>query len=429
MLVIGMDISKGIATCVMLNQLPSNLQEYSRSKEFVWWHIEPKTQDLAAIAALEPDLICFEPSGGKYERAFQHYSEQQQIKFLKVSGCRLKTYREDNRLPKNDHFDALAIAAYGLEKYDESGAFIPQTPPQIDALRRLVLQRFSLNRIRTGHYCRLRLQLAGEFPEAMDFAVSTTWQRDIPQILLWLNGESGGKGVTKWRNAYEGARVKRKQGMVDVPPTCGTGISEYTRWIAKQLLETERAIARTEEQIEIELKRPEYQPYVEAMQDLGMPYSLISCWLTRIYPFAKFLDEKGRERKSKKLSNKGKQVTRNHSLAQFKAALGAAIEIKGSGTNKGIAPTKSRHWQPTKKSSGESEKTPLGCKHSRVVFWQWVSTQIETGKAKGSQAKKLIDRRNALKKKGRNIFQCSGNLHGFAAKLIYQSLKKSLVVN
>ena len=423
-----MDISKGVATCVMLEEVPPDLQQFSRSKEFVWWHIKPNRADLEAIATLEPDLICFEPSGGKYERAFQNFFEERNIPFLKVPGRRLKTFRDDNRLSKNDHFDGLALAAYGHLKQGEPGAFIPPTPPQIQELRRLILQRVSLNRIRTGHYNRVRLQLAGEFPEAMEFSLEATWGRPIPGIVRWLNGETTGRGPSRWEGDYNGCTRRRGGKKVEIPPTCGTGISEYTRLIAQQLYQVETAIATIEKQVETELNRPESKPYVDAMREMEFTTPIIATWLTRIYPFEKFLAPDGSERKSKKLSDRGRLVTRNHSLAQFKAALGAAIDIQGSGSKDGIAPSKSRHFKRRKKKKGdEADKIPMGCKYCRVTFWQWAMMRIETQQANSQDARKLIDHRNKLKRKGKNLFQRSGNLHGFAAKLLYKRLKDAVI--
>lgn len=426
MRVIGMDISKGVATCVMLDELPDDLQEYSRSKEFVWWHIKPNRTDLDAIAELKPDLICFEPSGGKYERAFQAYFEQKAIPFLQVAGRRLKNYRDDNRVGKNDHFDGLALAAYGHEKAGEPGAFIPTAPPMLQELRRLVLQRFALNRIRTGHYNRLRLQLAGEFPEAMEFTVDSSWGRELPGILLWLTGTGTGRGVARWENDYKGCKRRKGGATVEIPATCGVGISAYTKLIASQLLQTEEAIEVIEGAIADELKRPEYVPYIQAMEAMGFTTPLIAVWLTRIYPFSKFMDEDGKERKSRKLSDRGRPVTRNHSLAQFKAALGAGIDIKASGSKDGIAPSKARHFKRRKQSAEEGDKAPIGCKYCRVGFWQWALMRVETQKATEPLARKLIDHRNKLKEKGRNMFQRSGNLHGYAAKILYQELKRQV---
>lgn len=422
MRVIGMDISKAVATCVMLEEVPTNLVEFARSKEFVYWHIRPCTEDLEAIAALEPDLITFEPSGGKYEAAFKDFFRKRRLPFRQVAGRRLATYRAEAQLPKDDHFDGLAIAAYSLEKYQERGAFVPETTVEIELLRQHWLQRHSLMRQRTALTNRLRQNLASEFPEAMEFSNDHEWGKGTHGLILWLAGQPGG---TMWQTRCEGGKRRVKGKTVIQPPSCGTGITSYTQLIARQLYEVEQAVGAIESAIDKVLQEPEYRPYVEAMDELGFNPGLKAAWLTRIYPFEKFLDD-GRERTSKRLSTNGRWRTQNHSLAQFKAALGAAVEIPRSGTSGGIAPTRKRSVGKGKKA--EEKKKPIGCKFCRVSFWLWSMMIIETGRGKG-QAKVLVEKRNAWKAAGKNIFQRSGLLHGYAAKMVYRSLKKKLEVS
>lgn len=422
MRMIGIDISKGIATCVMLEALPTNLKEFARGEKFTYWHAEVVKADLEAIAALEPDAIVYEPSGGKYERAFTRFFEKKEIECRKVAGRRLAIYRAEKGLPKDDHFDGLAIAAYGLEKWSEAGAFIPPLNPEIEHLRDLWLQRHALNRQRSAMIARLRQNLAYEFPEAAEFSYAGSWGRDEPGLLLWLNGDRDSRGAKMWENRYNAVEVVRQGYKVQTEGTIGSGLSDYTKLVSRQLLEIVRAIGTIESAIEEILAKPDYEAYTKAMNAMNFSESIQAVWLTRIYPFSKFMDKDGGERVTRRMSGNGKWCTHNQSLAQFKAALGAAIDRPVSGTT-GIAPTKTK-WQGRKK--GKGEKVPIGCKFCRVAFWQWASRRIETGKAKGELATKLIEKRNVLKEKDRNIFQRSGNLHGYACKLLYRELKREL---
>ncbi|MEA5447956.1 transposase [Leptolyngbya sp. CCNP1308] len=419
-----MDISKGVATCVMLESVPENLVNFARSKEFVYWHIKPCTEDLEAIAQLQPELIAFEPSGGKYEAAFKNFFRQRELPFRQVAGRRLATYRAEAQLTKDDHFDALAIAAYALEKRQERDAFIPDTPPEIENLRQHWLQRHSLMKQRTGMINRLRQNLAAEFPEAMEFTAVWDWgQQGSSTLIDWLTGDRADKHTQKWENRYSGGKRRVKGKTVEQPPSCGTGLSPYTKMIARQLREAEAAIAELEGAIAVIMAKPEYQPYIEAMDKIGFSISIKAIWLSRIYPFDKFLDE-GRERTSQRMSNKGKWRTHNHSLAQFKAALGAAIDIPRSGTSGGIAPTRRRSRGKIKT---EDKKKPIGCKFCRVVFWQWAMVRIETKNACNEVAIVLQGKRDEWKAAGKNLFQRSGLLHGYAAKLLYRELKRQLM--
>lgn len=421
-----MDVSKGVATCVMLEELPINLVEFSRSKEFIYWHIKPCTADLEAIAALEPDLIVFEPSGGKYEAAFKHYFRHKRLSFRQVTGRRLATFRAEAQLPKDDHFDALAIAAYGLEKGHEDNAFIPETTEAIEKLRQTWLQRHSLMKQRSAAIARVRQNLAAEFPEAMEFDSNKLWGGGTCALIRWLAGEDDSSpSVKRWKTLAEGGPRRAKGKRIIQPPSCGTGLSPYTHLVARQLRELEEAIATIEAEISAELKKEDYAPYVEAMDKLSFGECMKAIWLTRIYPFSKFMDSGGRERVSRRLSTNGKWRTHNHSLGQFKAALGAAIDMPRSGTSGGIAPTHKRR-PGTKSKKGEDKKKPIGCKFCRIAFWQWATVQIETHTASGKHAKTLAERRDAHKAEGKNLYQRSGLLHGYACKLLYKELKKEL---
>lgn len=412
MRVIGIDISKGVATCCLLEELPANLKDYSQGRGFTWWHIKPKTDDLQALAAMAPDLIVYEPTGGKYDEAFAHWMRGQGLDCRRVAGKRLAKYRDDKGLGKNDHLDALSLAAYGLERGQEPGAFIPDPGPEIQQIREWWLQRHSLARQRGGLVTRLRLQLHKEFPEAAEFDSQIGWGESSLGIVLWLAGQGEGRSRATWENRQA--------------KSFGTGVSEYSRFIAKQCLNVQEAINQLEAQIDDAINAPAFQPYLKVMDRFQFNHTLKVIWLTRIYPFDRFLDS-GKERTSKRLSNNGKWCTHNQSLGQFKAALGAAIDQPSSGTRGGIAPTRQKFRARTKGKADDKKPKPIGCKYCRVAFWQWATVRVETGRATGELAQKLIDKRNEWKGKGKNLYQRSGLLHGYAARLLYRELKKELM--
>lgn len=426
MKIIGIDISKNVATCCMLESAPANLKEYSQGKEFVWWHIHPCTEDMEAIAALKPDLIVYEPTGGKYDEAFAHWFRARGFDCRKVAGRRLARYRSEKGLGKNDHLDALSMASYGQEKHQEPSAWIPEQGQAIAKIREQWLQRMSLIRQRASLVNRIRLQLAREFPEAMEFDGQMDWGEPVPGILPWLAEQATGKIAARWDKQYQGGKLRRKGEWVEIPGTFGMGISAYTRFLAQQTMVISGAIAATETAIDQAIAEPEFTPYLEAMASLNFSHSLMVIWLTRIYPFERFLDPDGRERTSQRMSNNGNWCTHNHSLGQFKAALGAAIEQPSSGTKGGIAPTRQKRKARRSKGDKKDSPTPIGCRWCRVAFWQWSALRVETGRATGEPSQKLITKRNELKEKGKNIFQRSGNLHGYAARLLYRELKTRL---
>ena len=161
------------------------------------------------------------------------------------------------------------------------------------------------------------------------------------------------------------------------------------------------------------------------MEAIGLNQACSAIWLTRIFPFSRFLNEDNKPIRRKRLSSNGKPCTHDKSLAQFKASLGAAISSPRSGTKGGIAPTRQRGLK-RKKKDGDSKQKPIGCKYSRIAFYTYAAVQIETGRTQAPLGPQLIAHRNKLKEKGRNMVQRAGNLHGYAAKLLYRELLRSL---
>ncbi len=69
----------------------------------------------------------------------------------------------------------------------------------------------------------------------------------------------------------------------------------------------------------------------------------------------------------------------------------------------------------------------MGCRFSRQSFFLWSLNQVETGNAgKHELGLKLVEKRNALKEDGKNLYQRSGNLQGYAARLLFKELKRDL---
>lgn len=432
MKIIGMDISKGIATCVMLEEVPKDIESFIHSKDFTFWHIEPNANDLGAIATLQPDAILFEASGGRYERAFSDFFRAKGIAFRQVSGRRMSLDRQQMRLEKNDHFDALAIAMYGLKYWGDPKAFIPDIEPDMDWLRQQWLRRHSLNKLRSAHLTRIRGQFAYEFPEQMEFSYERDWGQGTHGVVAWLAGRAPKTTQSYWDNLHNGALRRLKaptpgapRPRVQCPGTFGRGVSDYTKWIAVQMADIEDAMAAIEIDIDKLLSQEKYRPYMEAFDKLGLSQFVRSIWITRIYPFERFMGEDGlpiRVRRPSRTS--GKICTHDRSLSQFKAALGAAQSTPRSGTDGGIAPTVSKRWQSKKREGKEDKIQPIGCKYSRIAFWNYAVVQIETGRAKAPLSAQLKAHRDKLKDKGRNMYQRAGNLHGYACKLLYKELVK-----
>jgi hypothetical protein len=429
--ILGLDISSGYATAFFLEgKPPADPNEFVAGSGFNYFEIHSNRDDLEKLIALDFDIAVLEPSGYHYEKLICTWLEKAGKQYHKVAGWRLADYRSSIGLSeKTDPIDAFSLACYGYEKQHQRNAFIPKT--ELEEVRQLWLQRQQLIRIQNRQVQRLKQQLAHEFPEGANFTIDRAWGEPPHGFINWLAGERIAPSRQTWYDTrLNGGTVRTsKPGRPreKVEGTIGVGLSAYGRFLGQQIYQLEEEQFRLELTCNEILAEERFIPYIEAFQRLGMSQNVQTIWLTRIYPFERFLED-GKPRISKKLSGNGKEVKKDRSLGQFKASLGAAKRRDTSGTRqvKDDSRFRGSKWRGKIDEKDRPAEIPIGDPFCRKAFFMWSLSQIEAKHAKGELSHLLFAKRDELKAKGKNLFQRSGNLHGYAARLLYRELLKTL---
>jgi hypothetical protein len=437
MKILGLDIGGGEATAFLLcpEDLAGSIDSFTKSANFKPFKVELTHQSLTSLVELKPDLVVFEPTGEHYERAFVHWFEKFEIPYKRAVGTRIGNFRKDKGLPKTDDLDSFSLALYGLYKLDPNSrdydpkAFLPA--PSLPELRQWLLLRRSLSRRRAGLINRFRQELTACFPEARNVVLEREWG-DVPVgILLWLAEEPNlGKVKAYWDNKAYPCRIRRAGKWLELPGTCGEGISENLKILGREILGIDRELGSLEERIDTLLSEGRFQPYLEAFNKVGGSRQMIAVYLSRIYPFSRFLDDNNEPIVIRRMTKLGRWATYDRSLAQFKAALGAGTIENTSGLRQKKENRKSKR----KNKGNQSPEAPIGDKLSRTAFYTWANAQVEglAGKKRKGMAvdipcsEELLKQQEKLAEKGKNLYQRIGSLQGYHAKLLYRELKKSL---
>lgn len=431
MKIIGLDVSGGYATAIFLQEKPDNLIEYARSEEFAPFEIQPNEKSLNAIASLGADLIVLEPSGGHYERIFCNWFNKKEIPWRRVVGHRIDAYRRDQGLDKTDNLDALALAAYGYDKLNDKRAWIEEC--ELPRLRELCLQRYALIKMQKRYIQRLRLQLEHEFPEAASATIHREWGESTNGIISWMIEKKikSGYSYNYWEKQYKGGiKNATSKNTEMVSPTIGTGLSNHSKNLAKHINELWLEISEIEAECDRIMSDNDVKPYLDACLEIGFNKELTSIWLTRIYPFKRFMDAEGKERRVKRRSSSGKTVTHNLSLSQFKASVGAGTIRNESGTRQVAKKNARRGWQNRKKM--ERAEYVSGDMHSRRAYFMWFMGKVNLQRNRKSKTepspelKQIRERNQKLTEKSRNIYLRGCNCHGYTAKLLYRKLKSRI---
>lgn len=270
--VAGIDVSRGSVTVAILDKLPNQrLKDFikgCRVKKF-------KSVDIEKLLALEFDVAILEPTGGHYSKfwAIKISESGRQVRW--VGHREVHGYRESWRLPdKTDKTDAIALACYGLERWNMQGMFLDLRDDLAASLREKHLQIQFYNRASTPLINRLRQQLHWECPELAEHGADRKWLDNPPGM---------------WR-AIAGDASKKWQTILD--ESIGLGISPFSRELASKINSVELSILRIESEIELLMQFPELAPYLEAMKPFYFGRRAETAILSAIYPFEKFRDKK-----------------------------------------------------------------------------------------------------------------------------------------
>lgn len=329
----GIDVSRNKISVCVLDRIP----DLKRGKKPTILEFKADAEGIANFLALEFDAAIMEPTGGHYSRIWAHHLEKAGRQIRWVGHWEVASYRESwKTFNKSDKLDAIAMACYGIERWDKDWLFIN---PEHGRLRELYLQLQSFNRIKNPIVNRLRQQLCHEWPEVSEREVARVWLRSTPPG-LW--NSIVGNWTEKWR--------KESQRSI------GTGISSFSQGLARQLCELEVQEYQLELALVEELKKACYAPYLKVFEQYEIRDRTAVALLSVIFPIQKFLQPNGKPIIEKVTTRNGKTATRNRSLAAFKLSCGVGMVWHQSGSFEG--------W------------VPGGRADIRSALWRWCKTVI-----------------------------------------------------
>ena len=334
MKIAGIDVSRNSVTVAVLSEVPDDLRQVKRGI----LKFKADAKGIAGLLALEFDCAILEPSGVHYSRIWAHHLTKANREVRWVDHQEIANYRKSWKVAnKTDKLDAIALACYGLERYNRPKHFIQSEKVP---LRSLWLQLKHLNRSKNPVINRLRQQLAAEFPEVCEREVKRAWLAPQPPGLWRFLAQE--KSTAKWE----------KEQLTSI----GIGISEFSRGLARQLCEIERQEHLIEIAIKEELDKPQYAPYLKVFDWYAFGARTSAAMLSEIYPLERFLDDRGRQINEYLETETGKRGRRNRSLGAFKLSCGLGLTYYQSGDSQG--------W----KAGGNAD--------IRTALWQWCKVAI-----------------------------------------------------
>jgi hypothetical protein len=315
MKIIGIDVSRGSITVCPLDKLPREFKRYRKGVE----KIPLSRSGIKRLLELEPNGAVLEPTGGHYSKLWALRLKENGIDVRWVDHGAVDSYRRSHRCPnKSDLHDAVALACYGLEHWENEEYFI--RPTRLE-LKEYCLQVNHLNHALTAVTNRFRQQLHHEWPEISKIGLARQPENKTPLVLRHIAGHKDSK---RWRD-MQAASI-------------GTGISPFSRMLANQICVIQDDRASVEDAIEKELQRSEFKPYIQAMGNMGITApKTMAALVCAVYPFERFLRD-GRPIYEYVQTRSGKRSRRNRSKASFKLACGLGMVWYQSGDKQGFRP-------------------------------------------------------------------------------------------
>ncbi|PSB20540.1 hypothetical protein C7B65_06445 [Phormidesmis priestleyi ULC007] len=328
--VAGIDISRSSISVCILSEIPPDLKRFKQG--FKKLEFAADREGITQLLALPFDGALMEPTGAHYSKIWAHHLIQAGREVRWVGHREIANYRESWKVfNKSDRLDAIALACYGLERWNRPQFFIRGVSSR---LRDLVHQLESLTRIRNPIVARLRLQLAHECPEIAQKQINRNWlTQNPPGVLRAMIGNPS----AKWEKILS--------------TSIGTGISSFSQGLAHQLILVEEREFLIEQEIAQEMERDEFQPYLQVFDRYAIGDRTSAALLGVIYPISQFLGADG-----KPIIERIEGSKRYRSLASFKLALGVGMVQYQSGGTQG------------EKAGGRSD--------IRRALWRWCTMAI-----------------------------------------------------
>ncbi|ANV90664.1 IS110 family transposase [Picosynechococcus sp. PCC 8807] len=389
MKILGIDIGRNTATCCLLDHLPDNPREYALDG-VQYRQFTANAQGIKEILAYGADIAILEPTGTNYSKLWGTHLARNGVEVRLVAHHNLKQHREFLRFPdKDDEFDSFALAHYGWTHLNESEWFLQVRDPVIVKLREYVLRLAHLNRVQSPIICRLKQDLAWQFPEISEKDLCKRWGRSVPLWLQWLAGRK---------------KSKAKDAML--AKTCGLGLNDNTRRHAARLCDLIAEEIQIEKEINLIKAGPRFAPYLAVFEVFGMGDRLQNILLTQIFPIEGFLND---DLKPIIIHKKGryskKQTKREISRRRFEKSLGLA---------------------PSRESSGQKDNRQIvgGSDLCRTAMWMWIFTRVSIEKQRNANAiaQLIYLWMNHPKRAGTPIRLLRTKTAAYASRLLFKAL-------
>jgi hypothetical protein len=346
--VAGCDCGKDSIYVCLLSELPSDLKRFART--YVPKVFRATKEDIDELLKLEVDLFVIEPTGS-YSYIWRNLFEVNNKPYRLVSSRRVRHFCEYQGLTnKADRADAAGIAAYGLKNYSNTDAFLRADRSEI---RRLYLKVRSIANQKPVFRNQLGQILIYQAPEMVSAHEGTQRAWLAPEApALWryiakepLEDLTGRRIFTRWNNTL-------KNGV-------GSGLATDSAYIASILCKLERVEYQLERELQDEIEKPEYKPYLKIFDLFELSPLIQAGLLARIFPFEDFLENGKPFReyiRGEKTERASGMTKRDRSEGAFKLSLGMGEQQIESGKM--------------------SRRKPGGSKESRKLVWFYVKTKI-----------------------------------------------------
>ena len=338
MKILGIDVSRNWAIVVLLREFPpvsplqfsKSIKEpvkgYARLKgniqlNEIAYKLECNAEAIEIIKSLEADAIVLEPTGYWYASFWVNCAKKLGLDIYWISHQQTKINRQHYFKTKNkdDYLDALTIS---LTFFDKSGLDDLGNPPilnnydhdSIDLLRRTFHEREQLVKNKNSLINQLRQRLCCEFPEIS--------QRDFDYI-----GVSGCNPTL--------GHIAGLAGNPRIKTTAGTGISEYSQLLAKDIITYQDRIAVKELSLREILELEQFTGYCQVFDQFLFGTVTQSLLLLHCYPIERFLVN-------------GKPYFRGDhdiSLRKFQAYLGLGYSYQISGDTSAKQDKVKKSWK------------------------------------------------------------------------------------
>lgn len=334
--VLGLDVSKDNVCAALLFTEDANTEPRKLYLSLPFSRLYANPAGIKSLLALSPDVAVLEPTGVNYTRIWATKLAEAGVQVMLVGHKQLRTFREALGLPdKDDQADSLALALYYLQKQNNPLAFVRQRDDVVAQMRDITLRLHHAARVQSPLINRIRQDLAWQYPEAA--------KRRLEGVLFW---------------GWMAGERKSLRYDLELKNTCGLGLTDHTRRLAKLLWEVLEHEQILERELRSLLDDPRFLSYRKVFAQFGFGERIEALILSQIYPLENYLKDGSPEvllSRSKK--DPKRKTKKNISERKFLKALGVAPSREYSGDMKA-----------TKKAGSELVRTAL---------WQWCFTRIE----------------------------------------------------